>query len=62
MKITSDERNSLIPLAVGSSLLLVNSFCKSFIDDFWQGFLCGLALACFLYAFRTLVLFFKRNL
>lgn len=45
MKITSDERNSLIPLAVGSSILLVNSFCKSFMDDFWQGFLCGLALA-----------------
>ena len=42
-------------------LLLVNALCRSFLDDFWQGFLCGMALVCFLYAFRTLVLFFKRN-
>lgn len=61
MKLTSDERHSLIPLGLGSSLLLVNALCRSFLDDFWQGFLCGMALVCFLYAFRTLVLFFKRN-
>lgn len=61
MKLTSDERHLLIPLGMGSSLLLVNSLCRSFLDDFWQGFLCGMALVCFLYAFRTLVLFFKRN-
>ncbi len=61
MKLTSDERRSLIPLGMGSSLLLVNALCRSFLDDFWQGFLCGMALVCFLYAFRTLVLFFKRN-
>lgn len=61
MKLTSDERHSLIPLGMGSSLLLVNALCRSFLDDFWQGFLCGMALVCFLYAFRTLVLFFKRN-
>lgn len=57
MKLTSDERHSLIPLGMGSSLLLVNALCRSFLDDFWQGFLCGMALVCFLYAFRTLVLF-----
>ncbi len=61
MKLTSDERHSLIPLGMGSSLLLVNALCRSFLDDFWQGFLCGMALVCFLYAFRMLVLFFKRN-
>ena len=61
MKLTSDERRSLIPLGMGSSLLLVNALCRSFLDDFWQGFLCGMALVSFLYAFRTLVLFFKRN-
>lgn len=61
MKLTSDERHSLIPLGMGSSLLLVNALRRSFLDDFWQGFLCGMALVCFLYAFRTLVLFFKRN-
>lgn len=61
MKLTVYERHSLIPLGMGSSLLLVNALCRSFLDDFWQGFLCGMALVCFLYAFRTLVLFFKRN-
>ena len=61
MKLTVYERHSLIPLGVGSSLLLVNSLCRSFLDDFWKGFLCGMALMCFLYALWTLVLFFKRN-
>ena len=39
----------------------VNSLCRSFLDDFWKGFLCGMALMFFLYALWTLVLFFKRN-
>lgn len=50
MKLTVYERHSLIPLGVGSSLLLVNSLCRSFLDDFWKGFLCGMALMCFIYA------------
>ena len=61
MKLTVYERHSLIPLGVGSSLLLVSSLCRSFLDDFWKGFLCGMALMCFIYALCTLVLFFKRN-
>lgn len=61
MKLTSDERHLLIPLGMSSSLLLVNTLCRSFLDDFWQVFLCGMALVCLLYALRTLVLFFKRN-
>lgn len=61
MKLTSDERHLLIPLGMSSSLLLVNSLCRSFLDDFWEGFLCGMALMCLIYAFWTLVLFFKRN-
>ena len=61
MKLTVYERHSLIPLGVGSSLLLVNSLCRSFLDDFWEGFLCGMALMCFIYTLCTLVLFFKRN-
>lgn len=58
MKLTVCERHSLIPLGLGSSLLLVNSLCRSFLDDFWKGFLCGMALMCFIYALCTLVLFF----
>lgn len=50
MKLTVYERHSLIPLGLGSSLLLVNSLCRSFLDDFWKGFLCGMALMCFIYA------------
>ena len=61
MKLTAYERHSLIPLGIGASLLLVNSLCRSFLDDFWKGFLCGMALMFFLYALWTLVLFFKRN-
>lgn len=48
MRLTSDERHSLIPLGIGSSLLLVNALCESFLDDFWQGFLCGMALVSFM--------------
>lgn len=61
MKLTVYERHSLIPLGLGASLLLVNSLCRSFLDDFWKGFLCGMALMCFIYGLCTLVLFFKRN-
>lgn len=62
MKMTKYEKQCLIPLGIGSTLLIVAFLCKAQLPEYWQGFLCGMSLMCDVYALIFMVRFFKDNL
>lgn len=45
-----NEKRILLPLAVGNTLLLISSLCKSQLGEFGDGLLCGMTLMCYIYA------------
>lgn len=57
-----NEKRILLPLAVGNTLLLISSLCKSQLGEFGDGLLCGMTLMCYIYAFIFMVAFFRNNL